>query len=1035
MAVRSSGPPHPASFRGEGRRHELATAERELRRAVRGEVRFGEDATGSYAYDGSIYRQVPLGVVIPKDEADVERALAICRRRRLPVLPRGTGTSLSGQCVNAAVVFDFSKYMNRILELDPERRLARVQPGVICDQLRDAAEEHHLTFGPDPATHDHATLGGMIGNNSCGVHSIMAGKTSENVLELDLLLADGTRMRVGSHDQDQLDRIVAEGGRQGEIYRRLRDLRDRHGDLIRRRYPRLPRRVSGYNLDELLPEHGFNVAAALVGTEGTCALVLSATVRLVPSPQQRVLLVLGYPDPPACGRVATRILEYGPIGLEHFNRTILDGLHEKGQHRGGEDLLPAGDAWLLVEFGADTREDAERPARKLMEDVRGWDPRPSAKLYDRPDEETLVWDIREGGVGASRVVPRHPGWPGWEDAAVPPERIGDYLADFIRLCGSHGYHPTFFGHIGHGCVHTRMDWDLRTAAGIRKMRRFMEAAADLVVGYGGSLSGEHGDGQKLAELLPKMFGAEVVALFDQFKTIWDPERLLNPGKVVNAYRLDQNLREGTEYHPVPVRTHFTFPHDGGSFAEAAGRCFGVGKCRHLGGGTMCPSFMVTREEIHSTRGRARLLNEMMLHGGGRTGERVWRDHAVKQALDLCLACKGCKGDCPVQVDMATYKAEFLSHFYRGRLRPLPAYAMGLIMYWARLAERAPWLANAALDVPLASAAGKRLVGLSARRRTPPFAPRTFKAWFRERGGSPRTPGPSVVLWPDTFNDHFHPETVIAATEVLERAGFRVLVPDAPLCCGRPLYDYGMLDLAERMLRRVVDELRPLIREGVPVVGLEPSCLATFRDELPNLLAGDQDARRLQRQSFTLAELLGQHEFEPPRLRGRALYHPHCHQAAVLGTDPDLGLLRRLGLEVEPSGAGCCGLAGSFGYEAGEKYEVSVRAGERVLAPKVRAADPDTLIVSDGFSCRSQIEHLTGRRGMHLAEVLHLAGHPDRLGAGGTIEERYRRELGRAPRGAPTPVGVGAGAAAALVLGAGAAALAAAAIRALGAKEP
>ncbi|MBO0709225.1 MAG: 4Fe-4S dicluster domain-containing protein, partial [Candidatus Dormibacteraeota bacterium] len=667
-----------------------------------------------------------------------------------------------------------------------------------------------------------------------------------------------------------------------------------------------------------------------------------------------------------------------PIACEHFNRSTLTGLHKKGETPGGEHLLPGGDAWVVVEFGGETREASQAPARELMRALREAPDAPAMELYDDTEEQGQIWELRESGVGASRIPPfEHGGWPNWEDAAVPVDRLGDYLADFIALCDRYGYHPSLFGHFGQGCIHCRLDFKLRERAGVQAFLHFMEDAARLVVSYGGSLSGEHGDGHGRAPLWPLMFGDDLIQGFAEFKAIWDPDNRMNPGKLIAPYAMDQHLRESPDYAPAAVKTRFAFQSDAGSFAEAAGRCFGVGKCRHLDGGTMCPSFMATREEIHSTRGRARLLNEMMLNP--RRPDRPWRDEGVHEALDLCLACKGCKGDCPVQVDMATYKAEFLSHYYEGRLRPLPAYVMGLIMHWAALAERAPRLANTAVSLPVLGPLGRRATGLSAERTPPPFAGVTFKQWYARRGGTHRPHGDPVILWPDTFNNHFHPETAIAATEVLERAGCQVIVPRGRLCCGRPLFDYGMVDHARRLLGQVLEELGPLIRDGVPLVGLEPSCLATFRDELVGLLPHDADAIRLRSQARSLAEfLLDRDDLELPHLTGRVLFHGHCHQKALWGVDADLRLLRRLGLEVDTPDTGCCGVAGSFGYEAGEKYEISVRAGERVLGPAVRNAGAETMVVADGFSCRSQVEHLTTRRSLHLAEVLHLAGAADRL---------------------------------------------------------
>jgi FAD/FMN-containing dehydrogenase/Fe-S oxidoreductase len=1000
----------------------LSELERRLAGRIKGEVRFDRDAIGSYAYDGSIYRQLPLGVVIPKDAADVEAALEECRRMRAPVLPRGCGTSLAGQCCNFAVVFDFSKYMNNILELDPKRQIARVQPGVICDTLRNAAEKHQLTFAPDPATHDHCTLGGMIGNNSCGTHSVMGGKTVDNVIELDVLLYDGTRLKVGQTSPEELDKLSRESGRRGEIYRRLREIRDRYGELVREKFPDIPRRVSGYNLDSLLPEKDFHLAQALVGSEGTCVLVLEATVRLVPSPPKRALVVVGYPDVPSAGYAAAAIMEYQPIGLEHFNHAITDGLHKKGKRLAGEGLLPKGGAWLLVEFGGQEQEEADRKARKLLADLEGREGVLGTKLYDSKEEESEVWEIRRNSVGASRIPPfEHGGWPNWEDAAVPVPRLGDYLTDYIKLCEKHGYHPTFYGHFGQGCVHCRMDWRLRERQSIDNFMRFMDEASDLVVSYGGSLSGEHGDGHGRAPFWPKMFGHELVRGMREFKQVWDPQARMNPGKLVNPYRVDQHLREGVDYNPVPVKTYFQYPEDAGSFAEAAGRCFGVGKCRHLGGGTMCPSFMVTREEINSTRGRARLLNEMMLNP--EKPDNPWRDEAVKEALDLCLACKGCKHDCPVSVDMATYKAEFLAHYYKGRLKPAPAYLMGLIMKWAPLASRFPRLVNLATHFPVVSGYGKAMVGLAPERPAPSFAPTTFQAWFERRGGARNPTGPPVLLWPDTFNNYFHPETAMAAAEVLEAGGYRVIVPRGHLCCGRPLFDYGMVERAQGMLADAVAELLPLLRDGIEMVAVEPSCAASFRDELTNLFPHDEDARKLSKQTKSLSEFVLAHEdrfAEHSTLSGKAILHAHCHQKALWGDTADKELLGKLGLEVEAPDSGCCGLAGSFGYEKGDKFEVSVKAGERVLAPAVRNASDQTLIVADGFSCRSQVGYLTERQPLHVAEVMHMAMAGEQVMKDGRArpEKQYRQRAGRVP-GAPFPrtaAAAAAGAGALLVAG-------------------
>ncbi len=914
-------------------------------------------------------------MVIPRDSNDVIAGVEICRRFGAPISARGCGTGLAGQTVNEAVMFDFSKYMNNIIELDPERRLARVQPGVVLDWLRDAAEGHQLTFGPDPATHSRCTLGGMIGNNSCGTHSIIAGVTADNIEALEVVLYDGTRMTLPSAVSDEeLERTIAAGGRVGEIYGRLRDLRDRYAQLIRERYPQIPRRISGYNLDRLLPGGGFNLAAAFVGTEATCGLVLEAVCKLIPSPQHRSLLVLGYEDTPSAADHVPQVMEFGPIGLETFDRQLIENELKKGFKRHPE-LMPAGDAWLLVEFGGDSTADANQQAQRLLDALEraGDKLHVGARLYECGDWAIKeVWQIREGGCTHSKVPGEHPGWAGWEDAAVAPEKTGDYLRDFQRVVDDHGLRvASYFGHVGHGCLHTRLDFDFSTAEGVRNYRHFMEAAADLVTSYGGSLSGEHGDGHARAELLPKMFGPELVGAFREFKSIWDPDFKMNPGKVVDPDPLDAHLRMDPSYTSRPVKTEFAYPGDGGSFINAAERCFGVGACRDQNA-VMCPSYQVTLEEKHSTRGRARLLFEMM-----RTDsplEDAFRNEEVKDALDLCLACKGCLHECPVRVDMSTYKAEFLSHYYKGRVRPRQAYALGLIRWEAELAARAPRIANFLTQRQPFAALGKRAAGVAPERQLPAFASRTFRQWFAGRSGLNGTGRPRVLLWPDTFNDYFHPEVAIAATEVLESAGFHVVVPHGSLCCGRPLYDYGMLRLAKRLLQRVLEGLRDDIHAGTPVVALEPSCGAVFRNELLNMLPSNEDAKRLARQTHTLGEFLARHaeHWDMPRLESKALVHFHCHQRATSDTDCDRSVLDRLGLDYEVLDTGCCGLAGSFGYEAGERYEVSIKAAERLLLPAVRGASAHTLLMTDGFSCRTQIEHGSERSALHLAQVLQMA---------------------------------------------------------------
>jgi FAD/FMN-containing dehydrogenase/Fe-S oxidoreductase len=955
-----------------------AELEAELRRKVRGEVRFDRGSRALYATDGSNYRQFPIGLVIPLDSEDVIAAVAVCRQFGAPVLSRGAGTSLAGQCCNVAVVLDFTRYMNQVLEVNVEGKFARVQPGIVLDSLQREITQHNLMFAPDPSTHSRCTIGGMIGNNSCGTHSLLGGKTVDNVEELTILLYDGTQMKVSATSDAEIDSIIQAGGRRGEIYRSLKSIRDHNAERIRSGYPQIPRRVSGYNLDELLPERGFNVARALVGTEGTCAVILEAKIKLIRNPVYRSLVALGFNDAFIAADHVPEILEFKPIGLEGIEGSIIDGLRRKqAPHM---DLLPEGHGFLLVEFGSDDADDCWQRAQQLVAHMQQLSKSPASRIYTT-DESKHIWQIREAGPRAAAFAPGAPAeWEGWDDAAIAPEKLGAYLRDIRKLMDEYGYRGAFYGHFGHGCVHMRVSFDLESESGVRKYSEFINRAADLVVSYGGSLSGEHGDGQSRGALLPRMFGPELMDAFREFKSAWDPGNKMNPGKVVNAFLPTENLRLGADYNPLQPKTHFQFPDDSGSLAKATLRCLGLGACRKLEGGTMCPSYLGTLEEEHSTRGRAHMLFEMLqgeiVNGG-------WEDENVKKSLDLCLSCKACKTECPANVDMATYKAEFLSHYYERKRRPLHAYAFGMIDRWARLASFTPRLANWAPSAPLLGQFLRNSLGLARERRLPRFANHTFKQWadkqklgsleqatFSSGAGQNRA---RVVLWADTFNNFFHPQTAQAAAEVLSRVGFEVLVPQQHLCCGRPLYDFGMLDRAKEYLQRILQALGEAIDAGLPVIVLEPSCASVFRDELRNLFPADARALRLQRQTLLLSEFLQRHaaEWQPPQLARKVLLHGHCHHKALMKLNDDEALLRRMGVVLESPDSGCCGMAGPFGFDQ-DKYALSQKIGERVLLPAARNASNDTLIVSDGFSCREQIEHATGKTTLHLAELIQLA---------------------------------------------------------------
>jgi FAD/FMN-containing dehydrogenase/Fe-S oxidoreductase len=946
--------------------------EARLRSTVRGEVHFDDASRALYATDASNYRQVPIGLVLPRDTADVLATVAACREFGAPVLSRGGGTSLAGQTCNVAVVLDFSRYLTAITTLDPIARLATVEPGIILDSLRAEAEKHDLTFAPDPATHSRCTLGGMIGNNSCGVHALMGGKTVDNIDSLDILLYDGTRLQVGRTTEAELDSIIAAGGRRGAIYAGLRHLRDTYATLIKHRFPDIPRRVSGYNLDQLLPENGFNVARALVGTEGTCVTVLAATCELKPSPQHRRLVALGFRDAFLAADHVPAVLAFNPIGLEGFDGLLVDFMLRKNLVVDDVTLLPAGRGFLLCEFGADTPAEADRLADALIAATATFTHPPTVARYT-PEQAARVWKVRESALGASVFVPGEPsGWEGWEDSAVPPEHLGAYLRQLFTLIDHFGYRSPIYGHFGQGCVHLRISFDLTTANGIAKYQQFIEQAADIVLQFGGSFSGEHGDGQARAALLPKMFGPELMGAFAEFKALWDPLNRMNPGKLIDpraVYKATENLRLGAGYMAASPPTWFHYPTDNGSFSNAATRCVGVGACRKEDHGTMCPSYMATRDEKHSTRGRAHLLWELMQ---GTTLKDGWRNEQVREALDLCLSCKACKTECPATVDMATMKAEFLAHHYQGRRRPLHHHAFGFMDRWAKLASIAPALANLPLRTPGFRDLIKAAFHVAPQRNLPLFAKRNFRQQFHQtQPASSASSKQTVLLWPDTWNNYFHPQALHAATSVLSAAGSQVQVPRRHLCCGRPLYDFGLLDDARRYLLRILDHLEPQIRAGIPVIMLEPSCASVFQDELTNLLPHDDRAHRLRDQTVMLSEHLTRlgTSWHPPQLPGRRIVvHGHCHQKALMTMKGEIALLEATGAQVDHLDSGCCGMAGPFGFER-DKFAVSQTLAERVLLPAVRAAAPDTILVSNGFSCREQISQNSPRRAAHLAEVL------------------------------------------------------------------
>ena len=933
----------------------------DLERALGASVDFGAQAKALYATDASNYRQVPIGVVYPRSGAEVVEAVRIAREHDAPIVARGGGTSLAGQGCNVALCIDFSRHLHHVIEVDPVQRLARVEPGCILDRLREAAAPHGLTFGPDPATHDHNTLAGMIGNDSCGVHSVKWGRTIDNVERLVALTYDGLQLELGP--TPRLDRATDEIGRRGDIYRALVALRDRYGSLVEERFPKIPRLVSGFEgLAALLPGGDFNVARAVTGTEGTCVIVLEAEVQLVPRPKCKALGLLSFDDVYAAADAVPALLEQDLDALEGFDGRMYDAI-KRSPAVGGVSAFPQGRGFLIVEAGGNSPEQAEANVRRK---VAAASTGARTAFVSDPRQQQRIWEAREAALGVTAFVPHGPEhWPGWEDSAVPPDKLGNYLRDLDKLLAEHGYTDALYGHFGDGVVHGRINFDFHSEAGLENYRQFMREAAKLVHRYGGSLSGEHGDGQARAELLRIMYGDELVQAFREFKAIWDPKNRLNPGKAIEPFPIDSNLRLGLTYDPKPLETWFKYPDDHGSFARATTRCVGVGKCRRrqVGDEVMCPSYLATGEEKHCTRGRAHLLHEMTR---GEVISEGWDSAAVEEALSLCLACKGCKADCPVGVDVATWKAEFRAHHYRRRMRPRSAYTMGLIDRWANLASFAPAVANSLASVPLAKSAA----GIHRDARLPKFASQPFRSWFRERGKRSIGGGDRVVLWTDTFNNNFRPQTLIAATQLLERAGFEVTVPRQPLCCGRPLYDWGFLDKAKQRLERIFDVLRAELSAETPVLIAEPACASVFKDELPNLMGATPDAKKLSGQVHYIADFIAANIERFPRFLGggRALVQPHCHHHAVIGFDTEAQLLERLELEIERPPQGCCGMAGAFGL-AKETFAVGRTIGERALLPRVRELDDETAILADGFSCREQIELNGRRKTLHIVELL------------------------------------------------------------------
>ncbi|MEV0337429.1 FAD-binding and (Fe-S)-binding domain-containing protein [Nocardia sp. NPDC050713] len=928
-----------------------------LRGRVDGEVDASPRRRAEYSSDASNYRVPPTAVVFPRTDSDVAETLNFAREHGLPVTARGAGTSVAGNAIGPGLVLDFSRHMNRIVHIDPDRRTARVQPGVVLSALQAAARPHGLRLGPDPSTQNRCTLGGMIGNNACGPRAVAWGRTSDTVRELRVLDGTGTE-RVLADD------LAAVPG--------LPEFTRSNLAVLRTELGRFERQASGYGLEHLLPERGSALAKSFVGSEGTCGLLLDAEVELVELPRATVLTVLGYPDIATAADDVAAVMACAPIAVEGIDARLVDVVRT---HRGTVPELPRGDGWLFVETTGASAAEALAVAERLCRTTHALD----ARIVTDTAAVAALWRIRADGAGlAGRTTDGKPAWPGWEDSAVPPEHLGAYLRDFAELTAQHGVDGLLYGHLGDGCIHVRLDLPITEAP--QRFRAFVFDAAELVVRYGGSLSGEHGDGRARSELLSVMYSPDALAAFAGYKALFDPDDVLNPGVLVEPRPVDADLRVAG-LPLLPGAGGFAFPHDDGDIGTAVHRCVGVGKCRadsSAAGGFMCPSYLATADEKDSTRGRARVLQEVV------RGELPWSAPAVAESLDLCLSCKACRSDCPAGVDMATYKAEAMYRRYRRRPRPLDHYALGWLPRWLRPASRIPRAANAIAGIDWLRRIGLRAAGIDPRREIPRLADRPFRRTERARALlSPEPPPPTlnplsttsagapadVLLWIDTFTDAFDPDIAQAAVTLIESLGHRVRIPRRRVCCGLTWISTGQLDGARAKLRATLTELDEHVRAGGIVIGLEPSCTAVLRADLPELLADDPRAAPTAAAVRTLAEFLLDHpDWHPPRRpNSRVVVQPHCHQHSVLGFAADRRILTSTGAQVTEI-TGCCGLAGNFGMQKGH-YDISVAVAANGLLPALREAPDDAIFLADGFSCRCQSAQLTGRPGMHLAQFL------------------------------------------------------------------
>ena len=941
---------------------------------IEGRCDFSDAGIALYTSDASNYRQIPLGVVFPKSIDDIITTTRLCREHNLPVLMRGAGTSQNGQTVNEAIILDCSQHLNRVLEMDIENRTVLVEPGIVCDALKAHAEQHDLTWGPDPATHSRCTLGGMIGNNSCGPRSMLAGKTVENVLELEVLTADGSRFWVGPTTDQEFQKIVARNDEQAQIYRELKAIADEYAAQIKERYPDIKRRVSGYNLDQLLPENGFNVARALVGTEGTCVSILQARLNLIRNPKHKRLIVLGFKDIFTAGDSVPDIMPFKPIAMEGLDWAIIGGLIDRNLRQAEVALLPEGRAWILTELAADNTTELEQHCQRFCKAMTASER--VLSVLPVTDEKSIagIWSIREQGASATAMSlnPEDPNPViGWEDTAVDPMQLGAYLREFSALVKRYGYTTSLYGHFGDGCIHARIDFDTRTSHGVQHWRNFSEEIAKLVVRFGGSLSGEHGDGQAKAEFLPIMFGEELMQAFKRFKYAWDPQRRMNPGKLIDAYRMDENLRYGPDYQIPQVTTTLHFHEDPGGLGESAERCIGMGKCRAQTG-AMCPSYQATGEERYSTRGRAHLLHELLR---GEVIKDSWNNSDIKDSLEHCLSCKACKTECPTQVDIAAYKAEFMAQHFKTRRRPFNHYPLAHIGTLLPKASQFSGITNFLLK-GVTGKILKRLLQIHSDKTLPALARQSFTSSISQSCThqdkhfyySGNQENPTVVLWTDSVNNHYRPQLLQSATNVLVQSGYCVAIAKQHFCCGRPLYEYGYLDQAAKQLARLMQGFYKTLPNNTSVIVLEPSCLSVFKDELLRQYPADSHASDLSTRTQTLTDFLIGKNINPTRKLKHGVLHLHCHDKSLSYTTGERELMTQCFDTISEPESGCCGMAGTYGIKK-QTRDIGQKLFSRRLGREISEQSADTIIIANGFSCAEQIADQSNVHSLHPVEIL------------------------------------------------------------------